>query len=434
MFAETLPLGYIETTFQRALRTREATVGILPSSELATQEDRLSQYKKLRSLVYSVVPLISRIEANGSAILSNYQSFRPSGSHYDPVYFETFDTLENKYGLIRPGDDVYEVTSGSAGISCAWLANRLGCNAHIYVPASLPTGRKQEMINFGAILEEVGGENSYVPEASRAETRAFVKDAKNTGHLESGSLQNEDFNLYYARREDGHTMCLINHSENGITPRSMEDILAQVYSAIPDGVTIDNILSIIGNGSSSTGLYRAREKYFPQARLVGIENYDSAVLFREKYPERAKKLGLVYKPQKMFGSIIPGMKLPFVDQTMFDEIRLVDTKQMESRMRSHNSNRAVIEWIGMSSASSMIVAEGLAKENPGSVTLSIVYDGGYRYGEPVVATKEYDQTAETVNYRRMPRHAPWIQYPSKDLASMPHNIAQVYNRVSWGKS
>jgi len=432
MFAETLPSGYIKTTFQRSLRIREANVGIRPSSELAAKEDRLIQYKKLRSLVYSVVPLISRIESNGSAILLNYQSLRPSGSHYDPVYFETFDALENKYGLIHPGDDVYEVTSGSAGISCAWLANRLGYNAHIYVPASLPTGRKQEMVNFGALMEEVGGENSYVPEASRAETRAFVKHAKHTGHLESGSLQNEDFNLYYARREDGHTMCLINHSENGITPRAMEDILAQVYSAIPDGVTIDNILSVIGNGSSSTGLYRGREKYFPRARLVGIENYDSAVLFREKYPEQAKKLGLVYKPQKMFGSIIPGMKLPFVDQTMFDEISLVKPRQMESTMWLHNFNKAVIVWIGMSSASSIVIAEELAKENPGSVILSIVYDGGDRYGEPVVATGDYDQTAETVNYRRMPRHAPWKQYPSRDLASMPHNIAQVYNRVNCG--
>ncbi len=226
-------------------------------------------------------------------------------------------------------------------------------------------------------------------------------------------------------------MVLVNHSENGMTPKAMEDILFQTYAVTPDGTRVDNIVSIIGNGSSSTGLHRARTKYFPEAALIGVENYDSAVLFREKYPELAENWGLVYKPQRMYGSIIPGMKLPFVDHTMFDEIRLVKERQMELKMGLHNFERPVIESIGMSSAASMIVAEQLAAEMPGSVTLAIVYDGGYRYGDPVVSTGNFDETDEIQNYLRTPQAPFWIQTASRNLASMPHSIGEAFHRISW---
>lgn len=418
---------YVHTTFQMALSVRERVAGIRPASDLNTEQDRANQYQRLRNLVYTIVPLIGLRQPNNSLVLLSYQSLRPSGSHYDPTYIETLSALEQRDKVINPGDDLYEVTSGSAGTSFAWICSRLGFNAHIYVPASLPQARIQEMINFGAQVEIVGNETSYVPDASRAETRAFIRDAKSSGHQIQDPIQNDEFNLYYARNPEGHTMVLVNHSENGLTPKTMEDILFQTYAVTPKGTKIDHIVSIIGNGSSSTGLYTAKAKYFPEAELIGVEGYDSAVLFREKYPELAENWGLVYKPQRMYGSIIPGMKLPFVDAGMFDEIRLVKERQMQLKMDLHNFERPVIEWIGMSSSASLIVAEQLAAENPGSITFAIVYDGGYRYNQPIIETGEFDETYFPNQYRRIPRRVPWTQTEIDDISKIPTTVAQAIN-------
>lgn len=431
MISETRPSGFVPTTFQRVLAVREDIASVRPAGELETREDREKQYKQLGKLVYSITPIISDIKPNGSVVLRKYESYRPSGSHYDPVYFQTFKELELARYFIKSGDDLYEVTSGSAGTSFAWLANRLGYNAHIFVPSSLPEGRKQEMRNFGADLVEIGDENAYVPEASRAETRAFLAEAKRTGHKVQPPVKDDKFNLYYAVDDAGHKMVLVNHSENGITPFAMEDILQQAHVVLPDEAKIDNIISVIGNGVSSTGLHRARQRLYPDARLIGLESYDSAVLYRDKYPGKAEEMHLQYKPQRMFGSIVPGMRLPFMDHEIFDEIRLVDGDEMDTRMRMHNAGRPVIESIGMSSAASMIIAEQLADEQPGSVTLSLVYDGGYRYGEPVIETGRRDETWHLDEYRQMPLVAPWIPTPYKDFASMPHSVREAFHRVTW---
>ncbi|MBI4092057.1 MAG: pyridoxal-phosphate dependent enzyme [Candidatus Levybacteria bacterium] len=426
---EARPQGYIYTTFQRDLGIRERTAGIRPASELATAQNRTAQYESLRNLVFSITPLISDIQPNGSAILYKYESYRPSGSHYDPVYFNTLSTLE-KDGVIKQGDDLYEVTSGSAGTSFAWMSSRLGYKAHIYVPTRLDVARKQEMINFGAELVEIGDENAYIPEASRAETRAFIREARETDHDILDPIRNGDFNLFLARDKYGHTMALVNHSENGITPRAMEDLIDQAWVNVPEGVNVDNIVSVIGNGSSSTGIYHARNRRFPGAKIIGVESQDNAVLFRDKYPGRAEELGLVFKPQIMPGSIIPGMKLPFLDHAVFDEIRLVNVNNAIVRMKFHNGRcLSVAESIGITSAASMIIADQIAREQPGSVTLAFVYDGGYRYGEPTVETGKYDKTFFTHNRRKMPLAVPWHQARSSDLEDMPHTIGEAFHRI-----
>jgi cysteine synthase len=418
----------VHTVFQRTLQAREALAGIRPAGELKTKEDRLEQYNKLRQLIYSSTPTIKINHPNGSIVLVNYQSYRPSGSHYDPTYLETLQAMEFKYGLIKPGDDLYEVSSGSAGTSFAWLCNRLGFGPHIYVPSALPYGRIQEMVNFGADLRLVGDETAYIKEAVKKMVSDFGRAAKASGHKKEDPIVNEDFHLRVTTHPNSHKMVLVNHAENPITPRTMENMLQEVHRVIPEGTQIDNIISAIGNGSSSRGLAQARNYLFPDAKLIGLEGYNNAVLFEQKYPEEFKRLGLVYKPQQAYGSIVPGMDFPFAKPELFDEIRLVREPQMKRKMGDHNSMAPVIAWIGMTSAASLILAKQLALEQPGSVTLAFVYDNGDRYSKPVMPTGKIDATLEELNRLLYIPGVPWKQPKATNLESIPSSLMELFRR------
>lgn len=307
------------TTFQRRLRQREHAASIFPASELVSHEHRIEQYRKL-TLMIGNTPLRYRRGPSGSHILIKDESENPDENHYGRVYLNTLESLELKHKLIKPGDILYEVSSGSAATSFAWLCSRLGYEAHVYLPGVLPPARKQEIINFGATLEETEG---YVPEASDREKYQFLKDARRNGFKRLPMIDNEDFFLVLAKRDDGRSMVMVNHSANPITPRSLEPIADEVARVLPDGLNVDFTITIIGNGSNSTALRRGMDRYF-NTKLIGVEAENNAVLFQQKYPEEFERRQLTFKQQRMYGGIGQGVNLPFVNVGMFDEIRLVN--------------------------------------------------------------------------------------------------------------
>lgn len=410
------------TTFQRRLRQREYAAGICPASELVTPEDRLEQYRRLKLMIGNT-PIRYRLGANGSSILIKDESENPDESHYGRVFLATLETLELKYRYIKPGDILYEVSSGSAANSFAWLCSRLGYEAHVYMPKVLPPARKQEIINFGASLEEVEG---YVPEASDEEKYQFLRDTRRNGFKRQPIIDNEDFFLVLATRDDGKSMVLVNHSANPITPRSLEPIADEVARVLPDGVNIDFIVTIIGNGSNSKALRIGMDRYF-ETKLIGVEAEGNAVLFKQKYPEEFDRRGLTFQPQRIFGGIAPGVNLPFADADMFDEIRLVNAAKALRFKGGYNHRRPIIESIGNTSAMAMIVAEQLAEEKPGSVILTLIYDKGDRYGQPVVESFGNYRTSPIQERYRMSDRPFWVQthYPTLDY--LPMTLRQAYH-------
>lgn len=108
---------FVRTTFQRRLAIREVSAGILPAAQLTTEGARQLQYENLEDLI-GRTPLLGLTATHGSKILAKLESQNPTESHYDRVYVQTLRELERRK-VIKPGDDLYEVTSGSAGISFA---------------------------------------------------------------------------------------------------------------------------------------------------------------------------------------------------------------------------------------------------------------------------------------------------------------------------
>lgn len=421
------PEGYVHTTFQRRLASRELRAGILTAEALTSPKARAEQYNHLQAMIGNT-PLLGFDVPNHSLVLVKAESQNPTESHYDRVYIETLRRLEET-GVIEPGDELYEVTSGSAGISFGWLCNRLGYKANVFVPASISEARKQELRNFGVRLVEVP--DGYVPEASKEEWRQFSGLAR-TNKYKLTKHETDEFSVITAEG-NGQRMCLINHSENPITPRSLEAVGVEIANVLPAGVGIDYFVTILGNGSNTSGVTAGlRERFidrklnrgWPAMQVIGVEDWDNPVQFEAKYPgeyERRYGHSPSYKSQKMFGSSARGTKLRFMDVSMLNNIRLVPDTLWDPKMRDYNATRQPVDSIGASSAGALIVAEQLAQENPESIVLTVFYDKGDRYGDPLPA-----YAAHTILENPSIPRLGWRQWVPESPIDLPGNLSQAY--------
>ncbi len=135
-----------------------------PEQTLAYDLSRDELFGRVESMVGNT-PLIHVEDVGDSTILAKVESQNPTENHYDRVFPRTIKKLESD-GIVEPGDELIEVTSGSGGRAFAWSARVLGYQARIIVPPELPKARLQDMVNFGAQLEVT--QPGYMSEVSKA--------------------------------------------------------------------------------------------------------------------------------------------------------------------------------------------------------------------------------------------------------------------------
>lgn len=374
--------SYIPTTFQYRISVREDAVGIRDATELVTQADRDDQYRRLASLIGNT-PLLHTETRNRCHIITKWESANPTETHYDRAYLLLLRRLENQ-GIINPGDELIEITSGSAGTSFAWLAQRLGYRATIIVPAELPNGRIQEMINFGA--EVIRSEPGYVAQAAQ-ELRARIKEFKISGY-DVDYVSGKGFNNVVTAQRNGHRACFVNHSEHDITVQAFEEIGRETARVMGD-IPIDHFVSVLGNWTSTTGIARVLRNQWPDVRVTGLEDERAPKYFRLKRGLSIDEEG-VFSQHDSFGSSAPNVRLRFDDLNIVDDIALINPDERNT-LRDHfngqyirGSHRCIVETIGNTSAGALVQACRIADISPpGTTILTIAYDLIDRYGEPV---------------------------------------------------
>lgn len=413
--------AFVPTTFQRRLVQREGAAGILPPSLLTTPKERQDQYERLDQMIGHTPLLRVHNDPNGSVVLAKVESHNPSESHYDRAYLATLRRLEDD-GVITPGDELLEITSGSAGTSFAWLCSRLGYKARIIVPPELPQGRVQEMINFGAIVER--SKPGYVPEAAIEMRDEIIKNKKTRE-----KHQTEDYNVITFQKENSQRVCVVNHSANRLTPNAFRAIGEEVVDILPKDVKIDFAVSVLGNWTSTTGLVESLRKHYPDVKMIGIEDVRNPNYFDEKYPGEYEKR--YSKPPEFgqhdsYGASARGTHLDFVDVDSLDEIVLVDPTDRDRVGEEYNYyHNNIVETIGNTSAGSLSEAKQIAKAHPGSTVLILFYDKADRYGEPVRIAGDDSYTTRPTNQVRERARLPglgWRQVRVKSLQDLPTSL------------
>lgn len=220
------------------------------------EQTRISKYKELEERIGNT-PLVKYAGEvpNGNTIWIKRECDNPFGSHYDRVYLALFRDFEENKGL-KPGMNVLETTSGTAGVSFAGIGRMLGYSCYVMIPDDISKQRRIEAIQAqGGII---------IPTPANEDIQGFTKD-RIKANLEKYSAK------------------FLNHSmgAKGTNNEVTLDALAQIAREVLCEIDISVFLGGIGNGSSIVGPGRVLRKYNPDTLIVG---YKPKQIGKSKYP------------------------------------------------------------------------------------------------------------------------------------------------------
>ncbi len=327
-----------------------AGVGTHDWNELTRSE----KYDRLEGLVgdTAIVPVANLRSAR---VFTKLETENPSGSHYDRAFVATLRNFEEE-GLIRPGDEVRDITSGSGGISLAVVAQVLGYMTRITVPDELPKNRLFPMRFFGAEIVQAG--TGYIRQASdfqAEEIRALKADP--AWQLSRPSDREQRAYVFTNKGED-RRICYINHSENLLSPRAFSTIGREIVHQMVDAP--DAVILAMGNWTTIAGISPTVRAAWPLTRIIGYEGENTEV-------------------HDNFGTSVAGIPLRFRDPLLLDEAMIVTDQQRDNANWAINSPRPLHERVGHSSLMGLVVADEFTHDDYTKSALTITYDQQIRY-------------------------------------------------------
>jgi len=249
-------------------------------------------------------------------------------------------------GLLNPGKEIIEPTSGNTGIALAFVAASRGIPLTLTMPETMSVERRKLLIAFGAKLVLTEGSRGMSGAIARAEEIA----ASNPGRY-----------------------VLLQQFKNPANPAIHEKTTGPEIWDDTEGA-IDIFVSGVGTGGTITGVSR----YIKGARgkpilSVAVEPAASPVLTQ-------KRAGNVLKPgpHKIQG-IGAGFVPDVLDLTLVDEIEQVSNEEAILYARRLTNEEGILS--GISCGAAVAAAARLAKrpEHAGKTIVVLLPDSGERY-------------------------------------------------------
>ncbi len=359
-----------ETHFSQRLREREELMGL--RSEDIQSLSRSEVHKRLKAATGNT-PLRVIALPNGNTLVQKDETANPTESHYDRCYLPLLEALEAE-GTISKGDVLLETTSGSAGISFAWICQKLGFAPHVFMP-------------------------DFVPEPRIVESRRFAEVHLSSDRERYLQACAEDMVHYFrenkaALRAEGRGMWMPNHSQDFRTPIAFEAIADEVAMQKP-GIGVDYFIGGVGNGSTLLGVGRRVKTIWPDARVIGYEPTRACpfyVAHRNRWGSIAPKLAgdeeipAQWQVHDMpgtgsFGNIpFPFMKAAIEKGVIDDMLHVRDAEILQSVRYNEKLTPELRQ--GHTSLVARFIAEQMAKQVRGKIFFTMAYDKLGRYGKP----------------------------------------------------
>ncbi|OPY86350.1 MAG: Cysteine synthase A [Syntrophus sp. PtaU1.Bin208] len=249
-------------------------------------------------------------------------------------------------GLLRPGMEIVEPTSGNTGIALAYVAAARGYKLTLTMPETMSLERRRVLAAFGANLVLTPGAEGMKGAISRAEAMAASAPER-----------------YY----------LPQQFKNPANPAIHEKTTGPEIWTDTDGA-VDVLVSGVGTGGTISGVSRCIKKTMGKPILsVAVEPKESPVISQKLAGEELKP-----GPHK-----IQGIGAGFIPNTL--DLSLVDrVEQVESGEAVLTARRLAREegiLVGISSGAAVAAALRLAsrEEFAGKTFVAILPDAGERY-------------------------------------------------------
>jgi cysteine synthase len=251
-----------------------------------------------------------------------------------------------KRGLLGPGKEIVEPTSGNTGIALGFVAAARGIPLTLTMPETMSLERRKLLIAFGANLVLTEGAKGMSGAIAKAEELV----ASNPNHY-----------------------VLLQQFKNPANPTIHEQTTGPEIWDDTDGA-VDILVSGVGTGGTITGVSRyIKNTRGKNIQSVAVEPTASPVLTQKRAGEALKP-----GPHKIQG-IGAGFVPDVLDLSLVDAIEQTTNEEAVLYARRLASEEGILS--GISSGAAVAVAVRLAQrpENAGKTIVVILPDSGERY-------------------------------------------------------
>ena len=263
-----------------------------------------------------------------------------------------------KRGLLGPGKELIEPTSGNTGIALAFVAAARGIPITLTMPETMSVERRKLLVAYGAKLvltEGAKGMNGAIAKAEEIRASAPEK------------------------------YVLLNQFKNPANPAVHEATTGPEIWNDTDG-KVDIFVSGVGTGGTLTGVSR----YFEKVRgkplhTVAVEPVASPVISQR----------LAGEPNKPGPHKIQGIGAGFVpdnlDMSFVDEVQQVTNEESVAFARRLAKEEGILCGISCGAAAAVAIRLAKKPENEGKTIVVILPDSGERYLSSILFEGIFDQ-------------------------------------------
>ncbi len=265
-----------------------------------------------------------------------------------------------KRGLLGPGKELVEPTSGNTGIALAFVAAARGIPITLTMPDTMSIERRKLLLAYGARLVLTEGAKGMKGAIAKAEDIA-ASDPK---------------------------YVLLQQFKNPANPAIHASTTGPEIWQDTDGA-IDILVSGVGTGGTITGVSRYIKKTQGKAiTSVAVEPTASPVLTQQRAGEEIKP-----GPHKIQG-IGAGFVPDVLDLSLVDAIEQVSNEEAVAFARRLAREEGILSGISCGAAGAVAARLAHRPENAGKTIVVILPDSGERYLSSVLFDGVFDATGQ----------------------------------------
>ncbi|GMV42371.1 MAG: O-acetylserine sulfhydrylase [Myxococcales bacterium] len=260
-------------------------------------------------------------------------------------------------GLLGPGKELVEPTSGNTGIALAFVAAARGYPLTLTMPETMSLERRKLLTAYGARLILTAGARGMAGAVAAAEELAASDPAR---------------------------YVLLQQFRNPANPRIHETTTGPEIWRDTAGA-VDVLVAGVGTGGTITGVSRyIKETRGKAIRSVAVEPAASPVL-----SQRRGGLELKPGPHKIQG-IGAGFIPQVLDLSLVDEIEQVTNEEAVSFALRLTREEGILSGISSGAAAAVAVRIAQRPENDGKVIVVVLPDSGERYLSSILFDGVFD--------------------------------------------
>ncbi|MFA5206626.1 MAG: cysteine synthase A [Lentisphaeria bacterium] len=251
-----------------------------------------------------------------------------------------------KRGVLKPGVEIIEPTSGNTGIALAYVAAARGYKLTLTMPETMSLERRRVLAGFGANLLLTPGAEGMKGAVRRAEEIAA---------------------------SDPQRYFLPQQFKNPANPAIHEQTTGPEIWHDTDG-KVDVLISGVGTGGTITGISRFWEKTKGKSLLsVAVEPQESPVISQQLAGQELKP-----GPHKIQG-IGAGFIPDTLDLSLVDRVETVESAEAIAFARRLATEEGILAGISSGAATAAAIRLAFLDEFAGQTLVVILPDSGERY-------------------------------------------------------